>query len=233
MTFLVLCQRLMDPTKQFTNLSYHFTAKKRALTNLSSVVEENIFSPCWKTHKLIMSMCLTPLNNFWYNWWIFMKPGTGWSKSHITHIKIFIGGCNLVQFDWINKHALLLEQSTQVMSCCNLLVPVCQLSSNNRSARMSSSQVQQVFIVEHYLASCSYLTCQNEFRDKFPDSPVPNELTISCLVHFKCHCRNYSPGCIKHEEKSECMLCWMWWTFLTLNKTLFFFWFQCNLFFDK
>jgi hypothetical protein len=23
-------------------------------------------------------------------------------------------------------------------------------------------------------------------------------------VHFKRHCRNCSPGCIQHEEKSEC-----------------------------
>jgi hypothetical protein len=40
-----------------------------------------------------------------------------------------------------------------------------------------------VFIVEHYLASRSYLTCQNEFRDTFPDSPVPNKSTISRLVN--------------------------------------------------
>jgi hypothetical protein len=47
---------------------------------------------------------------------------------------------------------------------------------------MSFSQVQRVFIVEHYLASRSYLNCQNEFRDTFPDSPVPNKSTVSCLV---------------------------------------------------
>jgi transposase len=40
-----------------------------------------------------------------------------------------------------------------------------------------------VFIVEHYLASRSYLTCQNEFRDTFPDSPVPNRSTVSRLVN--------------------------------------------------
>jgi hypothetical protein len=40
-----------------------------------------------------------------------------------------------------------------------------------------------VFIVEHHLASRSYLTCQNEFRDTFPDSPVPNKSTISRLVN--------------------------------------------------
>jgi hypothetical protein len=135
---------------------------------------------------------------------------------------------------------------------------------------MSFSQVQRVFIVEHYLASRSFLTCQNEFRDTFFDSPVQNKYTISRLVnrfrdtgsvqdrsrsgrpsvlsdnslddicqtllrsprkslrkvslqselsygsvhkattilklhpywavHFKHHCRNTSPGCIKHEE---------------------------------
>jgi hypothetical protein len=51
------------------------------------------------------------------------------------------------------------------------------------NARISFSQVQWVFIVKHYLASCSYLTCQNEFRVTFPDSPVPIKSTISCLVN--------------------------------------------------
>jgi hypothetical protein len=36
---------------------------------------------------------------------LFLKC-TGWSKSHATHIKIFIDGCNSVQFDWINKHTI-------------------------------------------------------------------------------------------------------------------------------
>jgi hypothetical protein len=44
-------------------------------------------------------------------------------------------------------------------------------------------QVQWVIIVKHYRASCSYFTCQNEFRDAFPDSPVPDKSTISCLVN--------------------------------------------------
>jgi hypothetical protein len=43
--------------------------------------------------------------------------------------------------------------------------------------------VKRLFIVEHYLASRSYLTCQNEFRDTFPDSPVPNKSKISRLVN--------------------------------------------------
>jgi hypothetical protein len=40
-----------------------------------------------------------------------------------------------------------------------------------------------MFIVKHYLASRSYLTFQNEFRDKFPNSPMPNKSTISRLVN--------------------------------------------------
>jgi hypothetical protein len=76
-----------------------------------------------------------------------------------------------------------IQDPTQVTSCCNLLAPVRQLSLNGRSARMSFTQVQRVFIVEHYLASRSYLTCQNEFRDTFIDSPVPNKSTVSRLVN--------------------------------------------------
>jgi hypothetical protein len=68
-------------------------------------------------------------------------------------------------------------------SCCNLLAPVRQLSLNSRSARMSFSQVQRVFIVEHYLASHSYLTCQNEFTDTFPYYPMPNKSAGSRLLN--------------------------------------------------
>jgi hypothetical protein len=94
---------------------------------------------------------------------------TGWSKSHATHIKIFIDGCNSVQLDWINKHTLSLWLYKSLRtSCRNLLAPVRQLFFNSRSARMSFSQVQRVFIVEHYLTSRSYSSCQNEFRDTFP-----------------------------------------------------------------
>jgi hypothetical protein len=121
-------------------------------------------------------------------------------------------------------------EPTQVTSCCNLLVPVRQLSFNSRSARMSLSQVKWVFIVEHYLSSCSYLTCQNEFRDAFPNSPVPNRSTVSRLVN---HFRDTGTGCIKHEEKSECMHRWTWWTFPTLIALCFVLWFQCNVFFGK
>jgi hypothetical protein len=48
---------------------------------------------------------------------------TGWSESHTTHIKIFVGGCSSVQFDWINKHTILLwlykspRRSRHVVTC--------------------------------------------------------------------------------------------------------------------
>jgi transposase len=77
---------------------------------------------------------------------------------------------------------------------------------------MSISQVQRVFIVEHYLASPSYLTCQNEFRNTFPFSPVASKSTISRLMNRfsdtgSVQDRNRSGrpsvlSCIKHEEKS-------------------------------
>jgi hypothetical protein len=76
-----------------------------------------------------------------------------------------------------------IQEPTQVTSCCNLFAPVRQLSFNSRSGRTSFLKVQRVFIVEHYLASSSYLTSQNEFRDIFPDSPVPNKSTISRKVN--------------------------------------------------
>jgi hypothetical protein len=57
-------------------------------------------------------------------------------------------------------------------------------------------------------------------------------LTIYWAVNLKYHCRNSSPGCIKHEEKCECLHRWKRWVFPTLNRILIFvFWFQCNLFF--
>jgi hypothetical protein len=80
---------------------------------------------------------------------------------------------------WTNTHIIVtIQESTQVTSCCNLLAPIRHLSFISRSARLSFSQVQRVFIVEHYLASRSNFTFQNGFRDTFPDSPVPNKSKI-------------------------------------------------------
>jgi hypothetical protein len=81
--------------------------------------------------------------------------------------------------------AVTIQDPQQITSCCNPLAPVPQLPFNSRSVNMSFSQVQQVFVVEHYLSSRSYLTCQNEFRgNTFPNSPVPKKSTVPCLVNL-------------------------------------------------
>jgi hypothetical protein len=90
-----------------------------------------------------------------------------------------------------------IQEPTQVTSCCNLLAPVRHLCFNSRSARMFFSQVQRVFIVEHYQASRCYLTCQNEIRDTFLDSPVPNKSTISRLVN-----RFHDTGSVQDRNRS-------------------------------
>jgi hypothetical protein len=111
-----------------------------------------------------------------------------------------------------------IQAPTQVTSCCNLLAPIRQLSSKSRNARMSFSQEQRVFIVEHHLASRSYLTCQNEFRDAFPDSPVPNKSTISRLVN-----RFHDTGTLNRVASNMRIRVnrWTRWTFSTLNMSLF------------
>jgi ABC-type transport system involved in Fe-S cluster assembly fused permease/ATPase subunit len=62
-----------------------------------------------------------------------------------------------------------------------MLKPIRQLSFNGK--KMSFSQVQGVFIVEHYLASHSNLICQNASRDTFHNSHLPNKSTVSRLVN--------------------------------------------------
>jgi transposase len=75
-----------------------------------------------------------------------------------------------------------IQEPTQVTSCCNLLASPSVVFQQSKS-KMSFSQVQRLFIIEHYLASRSYFTCQNEFRDTFPDSPLSNKSTIYRLVN--------------------------------------------------
>jgi hypothetical protein len=63
--------------------------------------------------------------------------------------------------------------------------------------------VQRAFTVEHCSSPRSYLTCLNEFRDTFPDSPLPNKSTVSFLVSRFPWQRNSLLGCIKHEGKTN------------------------------
>jgi hypothetical protein len=208
---------------------HHLLHTRSHLTDLhcTEYKRRQVCNVLWNTLELLH------YNNFGLNV-VWTGLCTGWSKSHVIHIKIFIDGCNSIQFDWINKHTMSLwlykspRRSRHVVTCSRQSVSCLQTVEVQGCL---FSQVQRMFIVEHYLVSRSYLTCQNEFRDTFPDSPVPKKSTISRLVNRFLHCRNSSPGCIKHEEKSEYMHRWTRWTFATLIITLFFlFWFQCNLF---
>jgi hypothetical protein len=124
-------------------------------------------------------------------------------------------------------------QPTQVTSCCNFLVSIHQLPFNSQSARMYFWQKHWMFTVEHYMASCSYLTCQNELRDTFPNSPVPNKLAICCFVnHFWLLQKLFTS---LHHRWGKV------WMHTSLNVrdiastkyNIAFFWLQCTLFFDK
>jgi hypothetical protein len=69
---------------------------------------------------------------------------------------------------------------------------------------MSFSQVQWVFIVEHYLVSRSYLTYQNEFRDTLPESTVPSKSTVSRLVNrFRDRNRSGRPSVLSDDSLDD------------------------------
>jgi hypothetical protein len=61
----------------------------------------------------------------------------------------------------------------------------CSLPAPNSLSAVSSTQVRSFF--EHYLALRSQLTCQNEFRDTFSDSPVPkaNQQLSRLVIRFR------------------------------------------------
>jgi hypothetical protein len=108
---------------------------------------------------------------------------------------------------------------TQFTSCCNLLAPVRQSSSNSRNAKMYFSQAQLLFIAERYMAPLSYITCQNEFRDTFLGSPVPNKSAVSCLANRFLLMRELFTRSHKNGETKECMHRWTQCTFPVVNIT--------------
>jgi hypothetical protein len=72
------------------------------------------------------------------------------------------------------------------------------------------------------LPSISFLFNLPEWvRETFSDSPILNKLMPSSGELFPWQ-RNFSSDFIRNEGKSECLHCWMLWTFLTLNITLIF-----------
>jgi hypothetical protein len=108
---------------------------------------------------------------------VHLPDNTEWSKSHANHIKIFIDGCNSIKFDWINKHTISLWLYNSPRRSCHVATCLRQSVRCLSTVEVQGCifHTQRVFIVEHYLASRSFLTCHNEFRDTFPDSPVPNK----------------------------------------------------------
>jgi hypothetical protein len=166
----------------------------------------------------------------------FVTLCTGWSKSHTTRIKIFINGCNSIQFDWINKHTISLwlykspRRSHHVVTCSHQSVGYlktfkvqgchfhkCEYSLSNTTWHLVLTWLVRMSLGIHFLI----LLCQTN-----------RQYLIWWTVVG--HCRNSSPSCIKHEEKSEWKHRWTRWTFSTLNITMFFvFWFNIIYFFDK
>jgi hypothetical protein len=116
------------------------------------------------------------------------------------------------------------QEPTQVTSCCNLLAPV--------------SCLQTVEVQGCLFRKCNGCSLSNTtwhlvltklgricFRVQFPILLCQTNQrylvwwTVSVTQET---CRNSSPGCIKHEEKSECMHRWTRWAFPTHDITLFF-----------
>jgi hypothetical protein len=97
-------------------------------------------------------------------------------ENYRNHIKKLIEGCTSIQLEWININKHIISEwlcsprrIIHVITCS----PIRHLSSDNGTERMSFSQRQRVFIVEHNLANLSHLNCQNYFMDTLSDYPVP------------------------------------------------------------
>jgi hypothetical protein len=145
---------------------------------------------------------LVPVSSLWQliklSWRLYTIIQGDW--SHSIHNRMFTDCWNSMRFDWISKYiiAVSVQQPTQVKSCCNLLTPVRQLSSNGRSAKTPFSQAQRLFTAEHRLASRSDLiTWQTGFRGTVPNSPVPNKSTVSGLVNRFRSLQSSSACCIR------------------------------------
>jgi hypothetical protein len=110
----------------------------------------------------------------------------------------------------------LYKKPTQVTPRWNLLAPVRQLSSN-------SLKCKGVFFTSATSVHCrtlpgiSFLTCQSELGIHYPILLCQTNRQYLIWWTVSSHCRNSSLGCVKHEEKSDCMHCWMQWTFATFS----------------
>lgn len=94
-----------------------------------------------------------------------------------------------------------------VTSCCNLFAASRQLSFTSTK----SVHCRTLLVIWFLL----------HFRDKFPDSLLPNKSTTYRLVNCFCYYINSSSGFIKHVEVSKCTHRKIRCLIPTLNTTLF------------
>ncbi|KDR21910.1 hypothetical protein L798_00461 [Zootermopsis nevadensis] len=93
-----------------------------------------------------------------------------------------------------------MRESTQLLSCFNLLEPVRLLAFNTRNARMSFSQAQRLFVIEHRLAFHPYLTAKMSFGMNFHIL-----LCQKNRQYFISVTNDLFAGFIIREKKSKCM----------------------------
>jgi hypothetical protein len=111
-----------------------------------------------------------------------------------------------IQFDWINKHTLLLwlynsPYRSHTLGTCSFQ-SVRHLSTGMQGCLYTNTMM---FTDEHYLAFPSYITRQNEFRDTFPISPVPTKQYL--IWRSIPMTQELCTGLHQTRTKTECMHC--------------------------
>jgi hypothetical protein len=139
---------------------------------------------------------------------------TGWPTSHASHIKMFIDGCNPIQFKCINRHTISPRlykrpwRSRHVLTCL-------------RQSFFQRSKCKDVFLIRRTSPDIS-------LRKHFPI--LPFQTSPQYLVWWTICAHR----CTKHEENSECVCRWEGADSPTLYVTLsFVVSCQCNLRFGK
>jgi hypothetical protein len=126
-----------------------------------------------------------------------------------TTLKYLLMVCNSIQFDWINKPTISLwpykspRRSRHVVTC------------GSPSVVFKQSKYKDIFFTSATSVHCrklpgiSFLLYLPEWVEEYISrfSCAKQIDNISSGEPFPWH-RNSSPGCIKHEEKSECMHRW-------------------------
>jgi hypothetical protein len=89
---------------------------KQLVVRITSISKVKLFCISCMPSSVLLIQEVYLLRNLRYNY-------IGWSKSHATHIKICIDGCNSIQFDGISKHTISLwlykspRRSRHVITC--------------------------------------------------------------------------------------------------------------------